>query len=87
VFKDENGEYTVRVVDAQGDARSDGRGGWMTVRDLVAEMKTTFPMAFESTTPSGTGTRGTQTDRRPAAKKDDLTSVQKISEGLKETRK
>lgn len=82
VFKDENGEYTVRVVDGQGDARSDGRGGWMSVRDLVAEMKTTFPMAFESTAPSGTGAKGNQTERRPGVKSQDMSSVQKIAAGL-----
>ena len=82
VFKDENGEYTVRVVDGQGDARSDGRGGWMSVRDLVAEMKTTFPMAFESTAPSGTGAKSNQTERRPGVKSQDMSSVQKIAAGL-----
>lgn len=82
VVKDENGEFTVRVVDAQGDARSDGRGGWMSVRDLVAEMKTTFPMAFESTTPSGAGTSGRHTDQRRTAKAEDRSPVQKISAGL-----
>lgn len=57
VVKTETGEYDVRVVDAQGDVRSDGAGGWLTVKGLVAEMKNDerFGRAFESDVKSGTG--------------------------------
>jgi hypothetical protein len=47
---EENGEYVVRVVDAEGSYRGDGQGGFMGVKGLVAEMKASkdFAAAFES---------------------------------------
>lgn len=52
-------DYVVRIVDDAGDYRGDGKGGYMTVADLVAEMKgsSTFKQAFESEAPRGTGAR------------------------------
>lgn len=49
--------FVVRVVDAAGDARSDGKGGWLGVADLVKEMRgdKTYAMAFESDTKGGGG--------------------------------
>jgi len=43
-------EYVVRVVDADGQWRGDGKGGYMGVGDLVNEMKVnrSFASAFES---------------------------------------
>ena len=57
VFRTENGTYEVRVVDIDGDARSDGAGGWMGVKDLVAELKAKpeFGGAFKSQDKGGSG--------------------------------
>jgi len=50
-------EYVVRVKDGQGDYRGDGKGGFLTVAGLVAEMKgdKDYAAAFESAAPSGSG--------------------------------
>lgn len=84
VVQDETGQYVVRVVDAQGDARSDGKGGWMTVKDYVAEIKQKFPTAFLSDSKSGT-------DKKPISgnpifnsnSDEKKSSFDLISEGLK----
>lgn len=62
----DNGEYVVRVLDASGDYRGNGRGGFMTVEDLVAEMKsdTVFAAAFESDAPRGSAEQ--QRGRQPS---------------------
>lgn len=59
VVKEDNGNYSVTVLDAQGDSRFDGSGGLMGVSGLVAEMKTQekFGRAFESETSQGNGSR------------------------------
>lgn len=80
-------DYVVRVVDEQGDVRSDGRGGFMNVTDLVTEMKSSdkFSRAFESETRSGSGvTPGTTNNQRTVPRRDneDMTPAQKIAEGL-----
>lgn len=58
-------EYVVRVKDGQGDYRGNGRGGFMTVEDLVAEMRQSkdYGAAFESDTLGGSGGQG----QRPGA--------------------
>jgi hypothetical protein len=78
-------EYVVRVVDAQGDFRSNGKGGFMTVKDLVAEMKTldTFGRAFDSETAGGTGSPpGVMHQRRPGNEAEPKSSTDKIAAGL-----
>lgn len=77
-------DFVVRVVDSAGDFRSNGKGGFMTVGDLVAEMKTqeTFGRAFESETPSGTGANpGSMSQRRPNDA-EPKSATDKISAGL-----
>ncbi|MBF0481702.1 MAG: hypothetical protein HQK81_12350 [Desulfovibrionaceae bacterium] len=54
-----NGQYTVQVVDANGNERiMDGKGTPMTIADLVADMKKDeiFGRAFEGSGASGAGT-------------------------------
>lgn len=85
VVEDE-GEYVVRVLDDQGDWRGDGKGGYMTVADLVTEMKAspTFGAAFESEAKPGTGKKP-GSSAQPARTKVDSsepTSRSKISAGL-----
>lgn len=80
----EGDEYVVRVIDAQGDARSNGKGGFMNVNDLVAEMKTqaAFGRAFDSETPSGTGARPGSMQQRPSKSDEPKDAISKISAGL-----
>ena len=80
----EGDEYVVRVVDEAGDPRGNASGGFMTVEDLVKEMKAspTFGRAFESEAPNGTGTQQRHTMQRPQQKQGELSSTQKIAAGL-----
>lgn len=57
VVKDGDNGYVVRVKDGQGDYRGNGKGGFMTVEDLVNEMKASkdYAGAFESDQQRGTG--------------------------------
>lgn len=77
-------DYVVRVVDAQGDFRSDGKGGFMTVADLVTEMKTQeeFGRAFESATPGGNGAPPGGGGGRMPRREEPKSSIDKISAGL-----
>lgn len=52
-------DYVVRVLDDAGDFRGDGKGGFMTIADLVKEMKGAkeFSAAFESETATGGGAK------------------------------
>lgn len=76
-------DYVVRVVDAQGDVRPNGSGGFMSVEDLVGEMKTSkdFAAAFESDSKGGSGT---PPNKRPNTNVNikDLSPTQKIAQGL-----
>lgn len=87
VVRDENGDYAVRVVDSQGDFRSNGAGGWMNVSDLVAEVKQDpdFAANFESDTQmGGTGKKPTERKTSPLTRQgvEDRTANQKIAAGL-----
>jgi hypothetical protein len=66
---EENGEYVVRVLDADGQYRGDGQGGFMGVAELVAEMKTKpeFGGAFESDKSGGSQQQQRNTPPGPAA--------------------
>lgn len=79
-------EYVVRVLDEAGDPRGNGAGGFMTVQDLVKELKghPSFGRAFESEAPTGSGTRG-RTSGNPAPalmQPADMTPIQRIAAGL-----
>jgi len=83
----EDGRYEVRVTDEQGDFRSDGKGGWMNVSDLVAEMRQSkqFARAFDSETPSGGGARPSNPAAGASVRRQDRTNmsaVDKIASGL-----
>lgn len=81
---EENGKYVVRIVDGDGDPRGDGKGGFMTIKDLVAEMKTSeqFGRAFDATGAAGSGKRPGSGGGRPQGGSTTLTSTQKIAQGL-----
>jgi len=88
VQKDDS-SYSVQVVDGSGEPRYNGAGDAMSIKELVAEMKsdTNLGRAFEADTPSGTGTKpvtgqkslsGAVTSQKNA----DRSSVDKIAAGL-----
>lgn len=54
---EEDGEFAVKVVDAKGDPRVDGKGEPLTIADLVKEMKASeiFGRAFEASGNTGSG--------------------------------
>jgi hypothetical protein len=82
-------DYVVRVVDESGDPRGNASGGFMTVEDLVKEMKAhqTFGRAFESEAPSGNGKPpGSGGGKPPARQQGNLTPTQKIAAGLAKRR-
>jgi hypothetical protein len=80
----EGEEYVVRVVDGQGDPRGNASGGFMSVEDLVKEMKasTVFGRAFESEGKPGTGTPPGTGQQRQQPGKEELTPTQRIARGL-----
>lgn len=89
----EDGEdLVVRVVDDAGQARTDGKGGMLTVKGLVEETKMNpdFGKFFDSDTPAGTGHRPASS-KQPASvaraktgKNDpsEMSSVDNITAGL-----
>lgn len=82
---EQDGEFKVFVVDAQGDQRYSGVTGQpMTIRELVSEMKANekYGRLFESEAPAGGGMppRGGQTPPRQQGKV--LTANEKIAQGL-----
>lgn len=56
---EDNGKYTVQVVDSKGDPRVNGKGDPLSIGDLVTELKATdvFGRAFESSGNTGSGSR------------------------------
>ena len=83
-----DGDYQVRVVDAQGDFRTDGAGGFMGVKELVGELKVNeaYARAFESEAKSGGGSpTGGETRNAPGktGAGGELSANEKIAAGLK----
>lgn len=81
-------EYVVRVVDDAGDPRGNAAGGFMSVEDLVKEMKAspTYGRAFDSEAPSGNGHKPGDGQRKPVQRQGEMSSVEKISAGLTKRR-
>jgi hypothetical protein len=80
-------DYVVRVVDPKtGDVRTDGKGGFLDIEGLVAEMKlnTTYARAFESETKGGGGAQQQKNNSqtRTVTDRDKMTPTQKIAAGL-----
>lgn len=89
VVQREGDEYVVRIGDEQGDAISDGRGGFMGIREYVDSLKSQeqFARAFESEVPSGGGSPSGASEMGggkpvPPSKPDEMSSKEKISAGL-----
>lgn len=55
---EDNGEFSVKVVDAKGDPRVNAKGDLLAIADLVSEMKTSdiYGRAFKGSGQSGSGT-------------------------------
>ena len=82
---EDNGKYVVRVLDTEGDPRYTTNGAFMTINDLVAEMKVhpEYGKAFESSGTSGSGMRpGSGTPPVKALNPGTMSSAQKIEAGL-----
>jgi hypothetical protein len=58
MVEDENGNFSNQVVDKAGNPRVNGDGSYITVEELVSEMRDqeTFATAFEADVKSGAGT-------------------------------
>lgn len=85
VVADAEGNYGVRVVDAQGNVRFGANAQEMGIADLVTEMKAnkTFAGAFESTQAAGTGTKPGQVPAQMrVAGKGELSADDKMKVGL-----
>lgn len=85
VVQSDDGEYSVKVVDADNNERLNAKGESMTIADLVNDMKVTYPMAFKSEAKGGTG-KQPDSSKRPVNQQQNLndnkTPVQKIAAGL-----
>ena len=82
---EEDGSFTVYVVDGQGDRRYSGITGQpMTIKELALEMKANekFGRLFESEAPAGGGMQPGSGKRAAAGSNEELSSTQKISRGL-----
>lgn len=68
---EEDGAFVARVVDDAGNPRVNGEGNFLTVRELVSEMRDqeTYAKAFENTVKSGGGTRPDGAGEGPGGKK------------------
>lgn len=91
---EDGGEYVVRVKDGQGDYRGDGRGGFLTIEGLVAEMQQSkdYAAAFESdqqggTPPSRQPGQQQQRQLQRGADTKDMTAAQRIERGLEARRR
>ena len=64
---EDNGDFKVQVVDTAGNPRVNGKGEFLTIADLVSEMRQSdiFGRAFEATgtTGSGAASSGTITSK------------------------
>jgi hypothetical protein len=90
---EDNGEYQVRVKDAQGDYRGDGKGGFLTVAGLVEELKKSsdYAVAFESEAPRGSAQQqqgrpapASQQRDRGVTKREDMSAMDLIAQGLEQ---
>ncbi len=90
VKDDATGKYVVRVIDADGQFRGDGKGGFMGVGELVGEMKGNkmFAGAFESDLQGGGGrvappaSRQTTQFQQQREQQQGRSSTDKIAGGL-----
>jgi hypothetical protein len=84
VVVDENGDYSVRIVDESGAPRSNGSGGWLDLDGYVGELKTKpeFAAAFASEAKGGSGAKQQQQQQQTRRSDGTKSSVDKIASGL-----
>lgn len=84
---EDKGEFKVVVVDSDGETRYGSGGSPLTIAELVSSMKAdkVYGRAFESETPGGGGAnpKGTQNPTKQPVKAEDMSSIDRISAGLK----
>lgn len=89
----ENGDYAVKVVDAEGAIRINGKGEDMGIADLVAELKQTYPQTFKSAKQSGSGHQQVRETQRTAAQHqqqrqaENMSPQDKIMQGLQDLKR
>lgn len=83
VKDDSTGDYSVVVLDQSGNARIGANGSYMTIPELVKEMKKAYPTAFQSDKPSGSGLPpGQKTNAAANLPRPDKNPTAKIAAGL-----
>ena len=65
---EDGGDYAVRIVDKQGNPRVDGKGEFLSIADLVAEMRqdAIYGRAFEASGTTGSGAPSGQQGSGPS---------------------
>lgn len=76
--------FHVRVVDDSGDPRGNASGGFMSIGDLVKELKAdkTFGRAFESDANSGSGKQPSSSQQRTPQQQAPMNPTSRIAKGL-----
>ena len=85
VVKDEDGNYSVRILDDTGAPRSNGAGGWLDLDGAVAELKVKpeYAAAFASESKGGTGHKpGSAQQQMQQRQTGEKTATEKIQSGL-----
>lgn len=84
----EGDEYVVRVIDDSGDPRGNNSGGFMSVEELVKELKASpvFGRAFDSETQQGSGTKPGAGQVKAPPRQGELSANEKIAAGLAKRR-
>jgi hypothetical protein len=85
----EGDDFVVRIVDADGEVRSNGAGGYLDFDGLVADMKrnASFAVAFKSEDKGGTGHVPGSAAKQAPQRQGEMSSTDKISAGLREAEK
>ncbi|NTX07067.1 hypothetical protein [Myxococcus sp. CA040A] len=86
---EEGGKFLARVVDSEGDPRGNGKGGFMTMKELVEELRKdpAFARGFEPSGVTGSGMRpGATTGGKPGGT-EKLAAPQRIAAALASRRR
>lgn len=74
---EDGGEFVVRVVDAAGNPRVNGKGEFLSIADLVSEMRQSdvYGRAFEATGTSGSGAQHNSSSAAKTIKQADFDAL------------
>lgn len=86
LFRNDDKTYTVRIVDEAGEPRGDGRGGFLTIKGLIAELRADpdYAKNFEGSGRSGGGMPPNSGHGRGGTPNVKLTPQEKIERGLQQ---